>query len=616
MMDGTKFPFLRRNLKHLLPVIFGLIALLSFMNMGQLLTPRFRFSVDDEMKGPEFWGKIKEAIADPQHPAVPAQLPGPFDTWAGSESKTIRVTPPFRKGGTLILKLLESHDSHPPQIRVESGGKELFRFWVTAGNGVSDQLWRSRGFPSEYSVPIPKDVGGQPISLTSEQGSWIALESITFLPSSPMWKVWRNIPPKRARTLFWIFFPAALISSIVAASSLRGAVEWKLVLINGFMLALIALAGIFLLVFTAAYVEIKTPMLVGDRGRLFMYKRYYVRDPELGWKLVPNFRSYFKETLRGNPHPYLMTNAEGFRSSEEETTIPAKGEAMLLGDSFAQGAYLTQNETIARRLSEKLGGYVFNFGVAGYSTDQEYTVLQKMADRVKAKYVVLLFFNNDFPYMNRVARERGLKKPTYEIQNGKVNFSALRRFPETDENGRIPPLEDETLCCIELGKNASLPRRISLRAGGYFCKALDPFALFEALKADIAKTKIRYNLRSYELRFEKYDRPDALEHEWDTAFQFIVRMKEISESHGMKFIVFMIPELAQIMNASGHEKFYLQKRFVELCDANRIQCIEPSQAYLDAQRWQDLFFMEDRHFNPFGAQLAADLIYRRIEELK
>lgn len=626
MREGTKIPLHtqstlskvsppQKKFKYVLAAVFGAIAILSVTNMGQLLTRGFRFSVDNKMKGPDFWSKTKEVSADPEHPVIPAQLPGPFDTWAGGESKTITIVPPFRRGGTLILKLLDSHNSNPPRIDISGGEKEIVRFRVAFGRGFPDDLWKTRGLPSEYQVPIPEDGGDRRIHLTTERGSWMAIDSITLIPAPRRWEIWRNIPPKAAKAMFWIFFPAAVFSFIVAVSSPRGAVEWKLVILNGLMLALILAGGAAILTVAAVYAEIRTPPLVADSGRTFMYKGYFVRDPELGWKFVPNFRSYFKETPNGVPHPYFITNGDGFRSNAEETHFPEEGEAILLGDSFAQGAYLAQHETIGRRLSEKLGGYVFNLGVSGYSTDQEYTILRKMADRVRAKYVVLLFFSNDLPYLNRNSAW-GMAKPMYDITGGKVTFSELRPAEISDRNRRTPSLEDETICCIQEKEKAGLPTRIARRTMGYFHKVSNPFELFETLKLDVAKTKGGPTIKSYEIPYVKYERPDALEVEWDLAFQFMVKMKSVSESHGMKLLVFMIPDYAQILNASGHEKFYLQKRFVELCGANRIDCFEPSQAILNTGRPQDLYFRDDGHFTPEGAQLAADLIYRGIKELR
>lgn len=107
---------------------------------------------------------------------------------------------------------------------------------------------------------------------------------------------------------------------------------------------------------------------------------HYRYDAELGWSPVPNDR---------------MHNSLGLRDIEpEEGTRPA---ILFLGDSQVWGANVEAHERFSDRLRTQMPGFrVVNAGVAGYGTDQEYLLLQRLWDRIRPAVVVVMFeCNND-----------------------------------------------------------------------------------------------------------------------------------------------------------------------------------------------------------------------------
>ena len=72
---------------------------------------------------------------------------------------------------------------------------------------------------------------------------------------------------------------------------------------------------------------------------------------------------------------------------------------ILLGDSFVQGYYLYDHETIAARLGERTGLHTLSAGVGGFSTDQQFILLQQLLAAHDPSWVVLIFFANDLLYL-------------------------------------------------------------------------------------------------------------------------------------------------------------------------------------------------------------------------
>lgn len=110
-------------------------------------------------------------------------------------------------------------------------------------------------------------------------------------------------------------------------------------------------------------------------------------------------------TVRGVEYSTtLRFDARGLRGAEP-TARPA---ALLLGDSFALAAQVDEDQTLAARLGERLGGPVLNAGVDGYSTWQATGRYQQLRSDLDPERVVLLFFlGNDLADNERFPMIRG-----------------------------------------------------------------------------------------------------------------------------------------------------------------------------------------------------------------
>ncbi|HTO68108.1 MAG TPA: SGNH/GDSL hydrolase family protein [Bradyrhizobium sp.] len=112
----------------------------------------------------------------------------------------------------------------------------------------------------------------------------------------------------------------------------------------------------------------------------------YDYDAELGWAPVPNSSSEMT-TFRTT---HFKHNSLGLR--DQEFTPDGKPTIMFLGDSFVWGLDSEADERFSELLKPRLPGYkILAAGVAGYGTDQEYLLLQRLWPKIKPAVVVLVF---------------------------------------------------------------------------------------------------------------------------------------------------------------------------------------------------------------------------------
>jgi lysophospholipase L1-like esterase len=112
----------------------------------------------------------------------------------------------------------------------------------------------------------------------------------------------------------------------------------------------------------------------------------YRYDEELGWFPVENS----KKRYTGSRSIEVEHNSRGFRDSERK--VGTKPSIIFLGDSFVWGYDVEKQERFTEKLSEKLAGWsLYNLGVSGYGTDQEYLLLRRHYDFYNPNIVFLVF---------------------------------------------------------------------------------------------------------------------------------------------------------------------------------------------------------------------------------
>jgi hypothetical protein len=554
---------------------------------------------------------------------VPPQLPGPVDVWAKDLKKQFSVSVPPGANMKVTLYLLESHEALPPTISVRAGDREVTRIEIGRGNGVPQSSWHSQGKPSEYTFFIPAGylASGGVIDFQSVTGSWIGIDRLEFISLPKSWEVWRQIREPWDYLLFWM---AALILTIryAAPMALQPGGTRKLAM-SAMMLAMIGFAGAVAFLALAVYVEIASPWLAYAKGARRPKEAFSIPhfwgDQELGWVGLPSFKAFTQEVPEGPATLFYANTRYGFRALKDENEFPKKGKVIMLGDSFVNGFSLSQEETIPFMLSKSLGEYVYNFGVGGYSPDQEYTVLTKWVDRLESEWVVALFYSNDLKYTDN-DHGHSRRKSRYEIKDNKVNFDRLLPLPEQvirELNASVAAHTSpkEVYCCIPR-ERSSLPIRIVRRAWRYLKTVYMPGEILSRVIDDIRIAKAKHDPTSLDVTPEMLEKPELFAREMDIVFQFFQKMQTVTEKHGRKFLLVFVPDVGQITAPEIKSRERLRDRFMAQCSALKIECLDPSGKLTAMAKIQNVYFLDDGHFSPYGSTAVAELIAERIKRWK
>jgi len=157
--------------------------------------------------------------------------------------------------------------------------------------------------------------------------------------------------------------------------------------------------------------------------RAFFAKRFsaqaegalmYRYDETLGW--FPKANAY--GTVVASRTISVTNNSKGFRGRLPATD--GKPGILFIGDSFTWGFDSEDSERFTDKLqAEHPEWNIYNCGVAGYGTDQEYLLLKRCFADYQPKLVVLVFCsdNDDMDNSSNVA-SGGYYKPYYTINGG------------------------------------------------------------------------------------------------------------------------------------------------------------------------------------------------------
>lgn len=96
----------------------------------------------------------------------------------------------------------------------------------------------------------------------------------------------------------------------------------------------------------------------------------------------------------------VSINSQGFRGPEYDLSDTNALRVLLLGDSFTFGYGVNQEETFAGLLEKKLNAagirsFVFNAGVTGWGTAQQFLYAQDHFELLKPDIIVVTFCEND-----------------------------------------------------------------------------------------------------------------------------------------------------------------------------------------------------------------------------
>lgn len=150
------------------------------------------------------------------------------------------------------------------------------------------------------------------------------------------------------------------------------------------------------------------------------YQTAYVLDRELSFRRIPGLHwtgrpaSDIEEAYglpRSLKEPITFTyDRWGYRNATEM----AQADIVLIGDSYVEGWYVSDEQTVASQLTTRLSRPVANLGIAGYGTIQEQHVLQGDAWNRRPQVIAWFFFEGNDLYDDQVHENYLVGEPPKE----------------------------------------------------------------------------------------------------------------------------------------------------------------------------------------------------------
>ncbi len=312
-------------------------------------------------------------------------------------------------------------------------------------------------------------------------------------------------------------------------------------------------------------------------------------DDRLGWKLRPNWKG------RHRHHDFdvqYSTNRYGFRGE-----FCDKGEReriAVVGDSFTFGMGVDDDQTFVHLLDVRSQDQAYlNFGVIGYSTDQQHLLIVEQLLRFNSDHVLLVVYlpndliDNERPFPLQAANP----KPYFELsETGALTIRNVpvpleRQPPRPHALSRALFLNEEDLRRYALPR---LGRSEILRRLGLFQKANAPSESY------------------YQERFR---------HTLDLFAAHIEAIRGFLQRNGISITLALLPGQSYITapaSISAGFQDHLRRNIVSQGKIHDWSIIDLATAFrMDSERRRrDLYYPFEGHLTPYGNEVVASLLSR------
>jgi hypothetical protein len=330
----------------------------------------------------------------------------------------------------------------------------------------------------------------------------------------------------------------------------------------------------------------------------FDYGSSYVLDDELSFRRIPGLRwsgrpaSDIEESYglpRSLRHPITFTYDQwGYRNASEM----GRADVVLLGDSYVEGWYVSDEHTVAAQLSTRLERPVANLGVAGYGTLQALRVLKGDALRRQPRIVAWFFFEGNDLYDDQSFENFLLAEP--------------------------PGSEDRTAHPEGLTRNHGWSERSFVRNAFVQLRRWSPRLI--AKQAPYWARLARKGQRSQRVYFFDYGAvpwTDYEEDRWATARASFERGVEFVRQRGIEILFLYVPtkyrvyrDFVEIPRGSPLEHWgvwhELPTRFQDFCTSASVPCVNLTGRFRQAVRQGGMPYpATDTHWSPEGHRLVA-----------
>jgi len=190
----------------------------------------------------------------------------------------------------------------------------------------------------------------------------------------------------------------------------------------------------------------------------------------LGYRFIPNIKARVQHESGG----YLLrTNGSGFRCKHDFLAHKKNNinRILLFGDSFTAGDGVTDNKRYSEVLEREIEALeVFNYGLSGSGTDQQYLAHQTFAKEIDHDILVIAVLVENIRrvashyryYENDQGKTLLFAKPFYELENDELILKQCPPAKAPIEEKDLPNSKKKT---IDTGGRFQLLRKLVIKVG-------------------------------------------------------------------------------------------------------------------------------------------------------
>lgn len=307
---------------------------------------------------------------------------------------------------------------------------------------------------------------------------------------------------------------------------------------------------------------------VGLSGEEFVSIFRKSSSPQLSYEMKPSFRKVLPHL---DAKVIYETNSWGFRGGEfKREKDPAKVRIAVLGDSIAFGIGIDYEQTFPRLLERSLRGRgveaeVYNFGVVGYNTIQEYELLKTVVFSTSPDIIILGYTLND---------AAAQKDWEFEPNAGRIGLKH-----ETKPRSFIEQLQVYNLVKRVIER--------SIRREKSFLGDSTESALYEGVYGQEGGT-------------------------WSQRSEYILKIKELTEQKETNFLMIVSPLAYQVEHFGNHRVAW--EKITTFARESKIAYVDLLSGLRDTGVPVAQLFVDESHLSVKGNAIISDIILAQLEK--
>ena len=323
-------------------------------------------------------------------------------------------------------------------------------------------------------------------------------------------------------------------------------------------------------------------------------KHSFKRDQELSFRRWPN--THWTGTPlsdiesawlmpRSLREPLVFTYDQwGYRNSINIE----QANVVLIGDSYVEGAYVSDDQTAARYLQALLSRPVVNLGVAGYGPMQELIVLKRDGVRFKPKVAIWFFFAGNDLYDD-------------------AGFEAFLKANHSTQGWR----------------SSWKQRSFTLEVLRRLRRSMDPVLPNKAPYFGHLSVPGESKQTIYFANYAAQPWTDWLSERWEKTRQALEQGVQFSRDQNLHLLFVFIPlkfwvyrpfvEFAADSPCRTWDVWPINQLFADFCQSAEVPCLDLTKPLQDAVREGKMpYAIADSHWSPYGHALVARMLFAEL----